>query len=556
MLYSEKMQINKFLLIIIFLAFIIRLWGINYDLPEINRYLFETDEQQILTIAMGFGMGDFNPHSFQHPGMYYYLLFFLFAIFYLVGKLAGFSSSPADFANLFFNHRTGFYLIGRGTNVIFGVLSVYLIYKIGRKMFGPKTGLLSALFLAVMPLHVLLSHTIKPDILATLFFLLSLYYALDIAAKGTIAAYIKASMFAGLAFGTRYPIGVILITVFVAHFTYKAKKALSLDGLKMTVLIFGVFLTSFFVVSPYNFIAWREFIQQTRQVAIVCSTQGYKYDWAVRHIINFMRENEFGVILTLLSISGIFLALMKRSRYDLILSSAWVFTYIFFCFPKWLIVPPQYLLPLFPVWILLGARFLAEALDKLNLSKTGRFLLVVLFFWPPFLASLKGDIAFSAETSAQRAKEWVEVNLPEKSRIFTSLTQAPQLTLTFQAHLRWRAYVEQCPQRQWFGGVRQDFVPQKMGGRNSTLIALREKSLMEGKPYDVYFNEHFNEIKNLDEFKSFLDENRIEYITASLGFDKYLSSLNVIWLELIQKFYAHPWMPAYPYDIGIYKVKR
>jgi hypothetical protein len=57
-----------------------------------------------------------------------------------------------------------------------GVLSIYIIYQIGKDLFGSVTGLMSAGFLAVNPYAVWLSRLVRPYSLFLFFFLLSLWF--------------------------------------------------------------------------------------------------------------------------------------------------------------------------------------------------------------------------------------------------------------------------------------------------------------------------------------------------------------------------------------------
>jgi 4-amino-4-deoxy-L-arabinose transferase-like glycosyltransferase len=72
------------------------------------------------------------------------------------------------------------YLLSRGLQVCIGVLSIYWTWRLGRRLLSPRAGLLAALALSAVPMHVRQSAVIKPDILLLL--------ALLIAAEATVAA--------------------------------------------------------------------------------------------------------------------------------------------------------------------------------------------------------------------------------------------------------------------------------------------------------------------------------------------------------------------------------
>src|SRR5262249_49500802 len=62
------------LIVILALALIIRLVGIQFGLP----YVYFTDEALLVNHAVAFGTGDLNPHFFGYPSLYMYVLFVIY----------------------------------------------------------------------------------------------------------------------------------------------------------------------------------------------------------------------------------------------------------------------------------------------------------------------------------------------------------------------------------------------------------------------------------------------------------------------------------------------
>nr|AQS32450.1 hypothetical protein [uncultured archaeon] len=60
--------------------------------------------------------------------------------------------------------------------LIFGVLSIFMIYKLGKALFNPEIGLISALILAVSPFQIHYSQEARPYSLLMLLSLISTYY--------------------------------------------------------------------------------------------------------------------------------------------------------------------------------------------------------------------------------------------------------------------------------------------------------------------------------------------------------------------------------------------
>ena len=63
---KQNLTENKYILIVLIIAFVIRLWGINFGLP----YIYSPDEPCYTNRTINFFTGDFNPHWFGHPGSF------------------------------------------------------------------------------------------------------------------------------------------------------------------------------------------------------------------------------------------------------------------------------------------------------------------------------------------------------------------------------------------------------------------------------------------------------------------------------------------------------
>ncbi|RME47658.1 MAG: phospholipid carrier-dependent glycosyltransferase, partial [Caldilineae bacterium] len=84
--------------------------------------------------------------------------------------------SPATVA--FFrqaNTGLGYAVVGRALVALFDTLSIYLVFLIARRLYGPWAGLLAAAFSAFAVLHIQLAHFFAVDPISTTFVLLTLY---------------------------------------------------------------------------------------------------------------------------------------------------------------------------------------------------------------------------------------------------------------------------------------------------------------------------------------------------------------------------------------------
>ncbi|HEU4754343.1 MAG TPA: glycosyltransferase family 39 protein, partial [Armatimonadota bacterium] len=191
-------------------ALLLRAWGLTWGLPSAARYYpYHPDETVLLNAICGVNplWGDVAP-TFYNYGSLHILLSRL--AYDVVSPFLGWGTVPrfdqpfpswvGDFARLL--------LVGRWMTVLLGAATVPATYALGRRLFSARTGWLAALFLAVAPLPVLLSHYLTVDVPAAFFTTLSLFFAaqaLGSAEPKPALRWVAAAGFvAGLAIGTKY----------------------------------------------------------------------------------------------------------------------------------------------------------------------------------------------------------------------------------------------------------------------------------------------------------------------------------------------------------------
>src|SRR5689334_13021506 len=108
----------------------LRLW-------EINRAGYNSDEAvyagQAAAIAQDPDLKEIFPIFRAHPLLFQFVLALVF------------QSGTND-------------LLGRQVSVVIGLATICLVYLLGKLLYGPWAGLIAALFLALMPYHVIVSR--------------------------------------------------------------------------------------------------------------------------------------------------------------------------------------------------------------------------------------------------------------------------------------------------------------------------------------------------------------------------------------------------------------
>ena len=124
-----KQLIEHPVIIVLIFASILRFWGIWHGYP----FSYYPDEEHFMNRAVSFGSGDLNPHWFHKPAFLMYILFFEYGLFFVIGKITGMFSGVDSFAIYYFQNPWPFILIGRITVTLFGIATIYVVYKIGEQ---------------------------------------------------------------------------------------------------------------------------------------------------------------------------------------------------------------------------------------------------------------------------------------------------------------------------------------------------------------------------------------------------------------------------------------
>jgi 4-amino-4-deoxy-L-arabinose transferase-like glycosyltransferase len=377
--FSKKYQGRIALFAILILAFALRVWGLNFGLPNLSR----PDEQNIANAVMlhifpSFMAGhpSLNPQFFNYPSLFIYLCALGFGLFYALGRMSGLFLTAESFRQLYFNDWSHFLLIERLLSVAFGTFGVWAMVQLGAAFRQSKRfGLACGLLLAVTYLHVRDSHFGVTDIAATTFATLCLWQSLIALQKGAQKALSRAAVFAGLAASTKYPlalVGVAPACVFVL--LAQAKGARGSDFFQKTPLIthalqlLGLFLGAFLVCSPYVLLDfshfWQDFSWQQNSFQSVFERENIAIGW-IRHL-TFSLWHGLGPLYLATSLAGIFLAIRSRNpiHWPLLLFAG-VF-YLAIGGSKTVFV--RYILPIVPVFCL----YAVFALSRLNDWLEGR----------------------------------------------------------------------------------------------------------------------------------------------------------------------------------------
>ena len=232
---------------IVICAVWVRTRGLTGHLP----FIYDPDEPAFLTpAAKMLRDGDPNPHWFQHPGST--IIYLNAALMIVWGWLQTGSLSLQGAASAYFADPTAVVWTIRQFNELLGACAVVATYLVATRAFRSMTiGFAAAAIVAVMPLHVPYSQVVRTDILAGVFVLMAVYFAVRIAEERRLSDYVAAGAMIGFGVATKYPAAVAAIAVMFAHMS-------SVSGwMKESWKLFlagAVSLLAAFVASPFLFL--------------------------------------------------------------------------------------------------------------------------------------------------------------------------------------------------------------------------------------------------------------------------------------------------------------
>ncbi|MDP7385745.1 MAG: glycosyltransferase family 39 protein, partial [Nitrospinota bacterium] len=165
--------------LVLLLALMLRVWPLSFP-SDVNP-----DEDSSVTRALRMGRDGLNPRWYKYPPLFIYTLFATYGVRYGFERATGQVPSAQAFAERFFANPLPLFIQGRLVSVLFGVLAVWALYLLARRLsLSRPAAAAGALFLAVSPLLVRLSHFALTDGPTVLPFIASLILAVRVLKKG------------------------------------------------------------------------------------------------------------------------------------------------------------------------------------------------------------------------------------------------------------------------------------------------------------------------------------------------------------------------------------
>lgn len=429
---------------ILALSLALGLFGLGFGLPNHDHaYPYNPDEWTPMQALqrMQPGQFDFNPHYFDNPTFHYYLWGGLFFAAGLAGFVRIMGSERFYFEHP--EHLARMLGLGRFVSVLCGVLTVWLVYRLARRL-GLSRGhsRLAALLMALQPALVIHQHFMTVNTAVTFWCAATLFLLERWIRKGGWKAAWPVAVTAGLGLSTKYTAGALLPMLLLGGFlrwrgTGRAVPAvLQVAGMSLLALL--VFLAG----SPYLVLAFPEVRQQLSvllgpmlgHAAVpglgVGDAPHRTHPSAGRIFLRLGRLFLFACTPpVLLAALGGLPGLLKRSTPAAWIALAWIGGWLAIAWKGGYLASDSRLLPLFPFLTLAAAAGLAAAMAWRRPAGLVAAALVVagLVFWDITLLQ-----RFVGPMPQQLASDWARRNLNGTERVHlagTAIYWNPDLPL-------------------------------------------------------------------------------------------------------------------------------
>jgi len=397
----------------------LRIKNNDYGLP----FVFYADEGSHFTNrAVEMFGGDPNPGYFQNPSAFTYLVHLALRLYFGHGIPFG------DFDHvieLYGNHPTRIYEIGRVTAALLCALGVVGVYVAAARLWDRRTGLVAAAILCFSFLAVAYSRIAVTDTGTLLPVALALFCAIRLQERRTWRWAVGAGVATGVAIGFKYTAGLVLLAPLIAV-AWPLLERRDLATLKRAAAhvgaVIGPTVVAFAITTPYFFL---DFSTAERQLRAQADMAGGLSKYGQEHENGFLYYGDsltwgLGWLALIAAIAGVVL-LWRRHRARAVLLA--VFPVVLFLY---LALQQRYfgrwLLPAYPALALLGGYAVVQAVTAIprlprRLVPVALAVATIVVVWQGLAADTRSMAVLGNTDTRAAAREWLVENEQPSLRI-------------------------------------------------------------------------------------------------------------------------------------------
>ena len=417
---ESGVQRRLLLLGILVVATVARYWAIDFCLPST---LCRPDEEAVVSVSLRFLTQDLNPRFFDWPPLFMYVVTGALISMFELGLWLGWYRGEQDFFEVIFTNTAPVFLTARIVSAATGVASVWLLYRVGRRLFDERVALLAALFLSLAFLHVRDSHFGVTDIPATCMVLVSFLLTVRFFNSGFSRDLIGAAFTAGLAASTKYNGAMVALPLLLVVLSPRDASQTWMHRLSRCALVIGLMALAFALAAPFALIEHEAFIKALRGVAQHLSS-GHGVNVGRGWSVHLASSLHYGLGWPLLGagITGLVWVLVARPRHGLILLSFPLAYYL--VIGSGYTVFARYILPVVP-FLCLAAAFavnqlafrVAHLLRRPTLATAVAYGLAVVILGPSAVSVVRFNLLLARTDSRVLVERWVMKRFPHGATI-------------------------------------------------------------------------------------------------------------------------------------------
>jgi Flp pilus assembly protein TadD len=406
------------------LALGVRAPHLDWGFPEIHEEATPVREAVQFWGNPGSSL-DLNPHFFKYPTFTFYIHFTAQSVWYLWLSLTNEVQSLNGFRQLLAAELPRAVLLGRWLQVLLGSLAVIPVIRLGTLLGGRIAGWCAGTLLAVLPIAVVESRLVSPDVVLMLCTALGLVAATRVAESGKRSDYLWCGVWIGLGAAAKFPGALLVAALLTAHLLQVRGRGEGPAGVLASGLFWPALAVAgllFAAASPYVLLdpstALADIAFERRHMAL--GHFGREEGQALSYYLLDVFPRGWTPVVLVASVIGVGgLLAEKRTRARTLPGVAFAAVSLLIL-GSWKMGAPRYVLPLAPLaaaWTggtaaLLGRRFRSPRVRGAVTVGAG----VLLLAWP-LVATLGGVSREGRADSRLAAGEWIREHVPDGSAV-------------------------------------------------------------------------------------------------------------------------------------------
>ncbi len=390
------------------MAAFVRFHALTFGLPHPSA---RPDEDATSALAGSYYSGNFEQTIFTYPPLFMYVVAAtMWLVFDKLPPTLRRLNLPLDAPE---RSTAAERILARALSAIAGVISVWVLFRIGVRLFGRPTAFVAAAFLALAFLHVRDSHFGVTDIPMTCMVLVGFLAIVKLSESGSRKDLVAAGLLTGLAVATKYNAALLILPATFAILDDPCRRPFA--GRIARVVAFGALMAAaFLLVCPYSVINHEKFVADLRDVSRHLA-DGHGPDLGRGWVYHLTTTLRYGMGLPLLAagILGLPLSIWREGRRGLLVALFPVAYYLVTGSGR--TVFARYALPLVP-FLCLTAGYLVVTVATAATRYLGRptwrvpaiSMIAAAVLWPSIMSVIAFERLIATEDSRVLARRWIE----------------------------------------------------------------------------------------------------------------------------------------------------